>query len=79
MRITIEIKEEYRAKLLEIAARRGEKGFCEIVEEALERYLESEAENEAARHVALRVRGTISPKEADELRARTRTTRESWR
>lgn len=34
MRTTIEIKPEHRAKLLELAARRGAKGFSELVDEA---------------------------------------------
>ncbi len=36
MRTTIEIRDEHRAKLLEMAARRGEKGFSSIVSETIE-------------------------------------------
>ena len=43
MRTTIEIKPEHRAKLLELAARRGTKGFSELVGEALDAYLRAEA------------------------------------
>jgi hypothetical protein len=35
MRTTIEMKLEHRAKLLELAAHRGAKGFSELVSEAL--------------------------------------------
>ena len=79
MRTTIEIKDEHRAKLLEIAARRGEKGFSKIVEEALDRYIQSENENEDARRRALLVRGILSRKEALELEKRARSIREHWR
>jgi hypothetical protein len=36
MRTTAEIRDDHRAMLLEIAARRGEKGFASIVAEATE-------------------------------------------
>jgi predicted DNA-binding protein len=39
MRTTIEIPDDQRARLLELAARRGEKGFSALVREALELYL----------------------------------------
>ena len=40
MRTTIELSDEHRARLLELAARRGEKGFSSIVEEALARFVD---------------------------------------
>ncbi len=79
MRTTIELKDEYRAKLLEIAARRGEKGFSRIVEEAVALYLESMADDEERRQSALRLRGSLGKKDADLLRAATASIRESWR
>jgi predicted transcriptional regulator len=79
MRTTIEIRDEYRARLLEIAARRGEKGFSRIVEDALERYLADEAAMEDARRRALETRGILSDDEAEELRAETLRLRSSWR
>jgi tRNA(fMet)-specific endonuclease VapC len=39
MRTTIELKDESRAKLLAIAARRGEKGFSRLIDEAVEQYV----------------------------------------
>lgn len=79
MRTTIEIRDEYRARLLEIAARRGEKGFSRIVEQALEAYLRSEEAREEARRLALASRGSLTAKEAAGLEARAREVRESWR
>ena len=42
MRTTVEIRDDQRAKLLEIAARRGEKGFSRVVQEALDLFLREE-------------------------------------
>ena len=79
MRTTIEMKNEHRAALLELAARRGEKGFSHLVEEAIEAYLRSPAEEERKREAALSVIGSISEDEAEELRKRVRRIREFWR
>ena len=79
MRTTIEIRDDLRARLLEIAARRGEKGFSAIVEEALERYLYRNADSDRLRRAALAVGGSLTDDEAAELEERTREIRESWR
>lgn len=79
MRTTIELKDEHRAKLLELAARRGEKGFSEVLAEAIEIYLEVLSRDEESRKIALGLRGSLSEAEADELRQATRCLRESWR
>ncbi len=79
MRTTIEIRDEDRARLLEIAARRGEKGFSAIVAEALELYLSAEERREAARRKALTLRGSVSDEDAEALELRTREIRGSWR
>lgn len=79
MRTTIEIKDEHRAKLLELAARRGEKGFSRLVGEAIEGYLRSLEESDRAREEALALRGALSEEEATALEERTRDLRESWR
>jgi hypothetical protein len=42
MRITVEIRPEQRIQLLEIAARRGKKGFSGLVQEAIDRFLDHE-------------------------------------
>lgn len=79
MRTTVEIKDAHRARLLELAARRGEKGFSRIVEEAIEAYLETVKENEERRRRALQVRGSLSSKEVERLRQETAALRKSWR
>jgi predicted transcriptional regulator len=36
MRTTIELKPEHRARLLELAARRGQKGLSAVIQEAID-------------------------------------------
>lgn len=79
MRTTIEISDEQRAKLLEIAARRGEKGYSSLVREALERFLAEEDKRRKMTRQALAVGGSWSPEQAEELRERVREFRETWR
>lgn len=79
MRTTIEITAEQRARLLEIAARRGAKGFSQLVQEALDAYLEAEAGTDDKRRRALALRGAFRAADADKLRGITRDLRGSWR
>jgi Arc/MetJ family transcription regulator len=79
MRTTIELRDELRAKLLQIAGRRGEKGFSHLVEEAVDRYVAEESTREEARRLALAARGSLPRAEAGELAARAGAIRETWR
>jgi hypothetical protein len=79
VRTTIEIKPAHRAKLLELAARRGAKGFSELVGEALEAYLHAEADRDALRRRAVRLKGTLAGRAARSLRATAEELRKSWR
>lgn len=79
MRTTIELKGKYRSKLLELAARHGEKGFSSVVAEAIESYLASGADTERRHEKALRLRGALSPKEARQLARDASRLREFWR
>ena len=79
MRTTIEITAEQRAQLLQIAARRGAKGFSRLVQEALDAYLEAEADTEEKRRRALRLRGALRKAEVGKLREATAAIRRSWR
>ena len=42
MRTTVEISDSHRARLLKLAADRGEKGFSHLVREALDQYLDDD-------------------------------------
>jgi metal-responsive CopG/Arc/MetJ family transcriptional regulator len=79
MRTTVELSDAVRARLLELAARRGERGFSALVEEALERYLEDEDRRRRQAEDAKAVIGVLGEREADELEASIRTLRERWR
>ncbi len=79
MRTTIEMKPAHRARLLEIAARRGEKGFSSVVGEAIEAFLQDQARQDEVRERALRAGGSFSVQEAGELRRRVAQVRSRWR
>ncbi len=79
MRTTIEISPEHRARLMELAARRGEKGFSKLVQQALDAYLRSQTGEEEKRRRALMLKGALDSREAERLRETMREIRESWR
>jgi hypothetical protein len=79
MRTTIEISREQRACLMELAARRGEKGFSKLVQQALDAYLRSQTGEQEKRRRALMLKGALDSREAERLRQATREIRKSWR
>jgi len=79
MRTTIEMKPEHRARILELAANRGEKGFSTVVAEALELYLEAESGRTNAIQSALALKGSMRAAEAASLLTCTRKIRADWR
>jgi len=64
---------------MELAARRGEKGFSKLVQQALDAYLKSQAGEEDKRRRALMLKGALDAREAERLRAATREISDSWR
>jgi predicted transcriptional regulator len=79
MRTTIEMKPEHRARVLELAANRGDKGFSGVVAEALEFYLEAQSGRTDAIRKALALRGSMREAEAAGLLSRTCKIRADWR
>ena len=79
MRTTIDISPEQRARLMELAARRGEKGFSKLVQQALDAYLRAQAGDEERRRRALTLKGALDARAAERLRTATRELRASWR
>jgi hypothetical protein len=79
MRTTVEITDEQRARLLEEAARRGEKGFSAIIQEALEQYFRAASERQERIARARHAVGSLSAEEADRLEKEVRNLRRSWR
>ncbi len=78
MRTTIEMKPEHRARLIELAARRGEKGFSGVVNEAIESYLTRQEDQEARQRRALELRGVLAPDEGEAFRDEIARLRGSW-
>jgi hypothetical protein len=79
VRTTIELKPEHRAVLLELAARRGQKGFSSVIQEAIDAYLEGSAGKERLRGRALALRGAMPAGQAERLRRETEALRGFWR
>jgi len=79
MRTTVELTESQRAELLRIAAQRGMKGFSQLVQEAVDSYLEMQASRATLIDAALAMKGALKNNSADEFEARTKTIRENWR
>lgn len=79
MRTTVEIPDEYCAKLLELAVRRGEKGFSGLVQEAVAKYLAEAERREDTVREAQQVIGKLTEAEARALEEGVRTLRDPWR
>ena len=79
MRTTVEIPDVQRARLLELAARRGEKGFSRLVQEAVDRLLAEDDSRGVRTKAALALEGSMGAKEADELLASVVRIRSTWR
>lgn len=79
MRTTIEIPDEQRARLLQLAAERGEKGFSKLVQEAPEKYLDELDGREKRIRDALSVLGKLDEASARQMEETVRKLRRSWR
>ena len=79
MRTTVEIRDDHRAKLLELAGRRGEKGFSRIVEEALDQYFAADEERDERVRRALEAIGSLDEESARRLEESARRIRGTWR
>ena len=79
MRTTVEITDAQRAKLLQLAAERGEKGFSRLVREALQQYLDAEADRTAQVNAAVDVIGSLTDTQADRLVDEVARLRATWR
>jgi hypothetical protein len=76
MRTTVEIRDEQRIALAAIAARRGLRGYSEIVQEAIDAYL-AEADGDDL-EALLSLRGSLSDDEADALERRIAEAWTTW-
>ncbi len=78
MRTTVEITDEQRAKLVMLAARRGQKGFSGIVRDAIDHYLNEEAQRLERVAAALDARGALAGDEGDEFQLRVADARDRF-
>ena len=79
MRTTIEIADVQRARLLEIAGARGEKGYSRLVQEAIELFLKERQRKDGMVKAALAQRGALNDDEGGEFETRIQQIREDWR
>lgn len=70
MRTTVDIDEELRTKLKQLAAERGEKGYSSLINEALREYLQEDDSRKDKLSRALDLQGTINDTQAKKLEER---------
>lgn len=75
MRTTVEIRDDQRVALAAIAAKRGIRGYSELVQEAIDVYLEKEDDLQEI----LALQGSITDEEAEEMRKRIDEAWATWR
>ncbi|MBX3274986.1 MAG: hypothetical protein KF729_32275 [Sandaracinaceae bacterium] len=79
MRTTIELTDAQRAKLLDLAAQRGLKGFSPLIREAVDKYLEEQAGRLERVRAAQGVLGTFDDDAGERLAESMRRARSDWR
>ncbi|MEW6045499.1 MAG: hypothetical protein AB1609_03335 [Bacillota bacterium] len=79
MRTTIDLPNDKRARLAAIAARRGLRGYSELINEAVERFLEEEENRQAQIAKVLALRGVLTDQQAREVEQRIREVWSRWR
>ena len=79
MRTTVEIPDRLRAALLAISAKRGQRGFSKIIQEALEQYVESIASRDSDLANLLKLKGTWSDEDAQDARKAIQEVRRNWK
>ncbi len=77
MRTTVEIRDEQRMALAAIAAKRGLRGYSELVQEAIDLYLEQREGDDMEALLALQ--GSITDGEAEEIRRRIAELWSTWK
>jgi metal-responsive CopG/Arc/MetJ family transcriptional regulator len=67
MRTTVEIPDELRAELLALAAKRGLRGYSEIVKEAIVIYLKQLKREKQVKKQILKLEGIWADEDADKI------------
>jgi len=79
MRTSIEISRSQWARLRELAARRGERGYSQLVREAIDAYLAGVVGRASRVQRALGVLGSFDAEAAAALQASVGRARRTWR
>jgi len=79
MRTTIELSFQNRARLLELAARRGQKGISSLIAEAVDIYLMAQVSHKQELEKILALKGSLSSKDAENMRREVLDIRRHWR
>ena len=79
MRTTIEISNHQRGVLVALAAQRGLRGYSELIEEAVDKYIETQQRNPEIKEKVLALQGSWKRGEAERVRARLLELREKWK
>ena len=79
MRVTIEIRNDQRARLLKLAAERGERGFSGLIQEAVDRYRAEIELRDQSVEDSIAMIGSLDADAAEGLRERVASVRKYWR
>ncbi len=78
MRTTIEISDRHRSVLVSLAAKRGLRGYSDLIQEALDQYLADQTEESDIKEAVLAMQGAWNREEAESARVRLQELREKW-
>jgi metal-responsive CopG/Arc/MetJ family transcriptional regulator len=79
MRTTIELPDNLISVLHALAVKKGYRGYSKVIKDALDFYLRDNERRESSRKKVLKMRGSWSEAEAEEIRIRLEEIRKNWK
>lgn len=79
MRTTIELPDHLISVLHALAVKKGYRGYSKVIKDALNFYLKENERRETSKNKVLRMRGSWSEAEAEEIRTRLEEIRKNWK
>lgn len=79
MRTTVEMNDKLRAELLRLSAEKGEKGFSNIVQEAVAAYIVASGKTKVLQQKARKLKGALKGSDEKALKKEMLKIRNSWR
>lgn len=73
------MNDKLRAELLRLAVQKGEKGFSNIVQEAVAAYIVTSEKTKALQQKVKKLKGSLKETDAKSLKKETLKIRNSWR